>query len=143
MKRKNNLFITLLLTLIFSVFTLVACDKEGTAKAEIVSKTDSVVVIQVNETEGFATLLDAMNYLKEEGELSFEISGGMVTEIEGKASPADWSACWMLYTSDKELSNDAWGTVEYNGNVYGSAVLGAESLSVSVGEYYIWSYSAF
>ena len=120
-----------------------SCDKEGSAKAEILSKTDTMVVVQVNETEGFATLLDAMTYLKDEGKLTFELSGGMVSSIEGKTNPADWSACWMLYTSDKEMSNIEWGTVVYDGNTYGSAILGAESLQVSAGEYYIWSYDTF
>ena len=104
MKRKIYSIVTLLLTLMISVFSLIACDK-GHVKAEIVSKTDTMVVIKVNEAEGFATLLDAMNYLKNEGELAFEITGGMVTSIEGKANPADWSACWMVYTSDTEMAN--------------------------------------
>ena len=105
MKRKTYALFTLLLTVIMSVCMLVACNKGGSAKAEIISKTDTMVVIKVNETEGFATLLDAMTYLKEEGELTFELTGGMVSSIEGKANPADWSACWMLYTSDAEMSN--------------------------------------
>ena len=143
MKRKMYALFTLLLTVVMSVCMLVACDKEGSAKAEIVSRTDTMVVIKVNETEGFATLLDAMFYLQEEGELTFELTGGMVSSIEGKANPADWSACWMLYTSDAEMSNTEWGTVSYEGNTYGSAILGAEGLTVSAGEYYIWSYDTF
>lgn len=143
MKRKIYLLFTFLLTLVISVFAFASCNKEGEAKAEIVSKTESMVVIKVNETEGFATLLDAMEYLKNEGELTFELTGGMVSSIEGKANPADWSACWMLYTSDAEMANTEWGTITYDSNVYGSAILGAESLSVSVGEYYIWSYVSF
>jgi hypothetical protein len=142
MKRKTYALFTLLLTVLTSVCMLVACNKGGSAKAEIVSKTDTMVVIKVNETEGFATLLDAMTYLKEEGELEFALTGGMVSSIEGKANPADWSACWMLYTSDAEMSNMGWGTITYEENTYGSAILGAESLEVSAGEYYIWSYDA-
>ena len=141
MKRKFYSIVTLLLTLMISVFSLIACDK-GHAKAEIVSKTDSMVVIKVNEAEGFATLLDAMNYLKNEGELAFEITGGMVTSIEGKANPADWSACWMVYTSDTEMANAEY-TVEYNGNIYGLAILGAESLPIIADAYYVWSYDCF
>ena len=140
MKRKFSI-VTLLLTLMISVFSLIACDK-GHVKAEIVSKTDSMVVIKVNEAEGFATLLDAMNYLKNEGELAFEITGGMVTSIEGKANPADWSACWMVYTSDTEMANAEY-TVEYNGNIYGQAILGAESLPIIADAYYVWSYDSF
>lgn len=143
MKRKIHVLFTFLLTLAISVFSLVACDKQGSAKAEVLSKSETMVVIKVNETEGFATLIDAMTYLKGEGELDFDLSEGMVTSIEGNANAADWSACWMLYTSDAEMSNTGWGVIEYEGNTYGSAILGAESLSVSVGEYYIWSYQSF
>lgn len=143
MKRKMYALFTLLLTFLLSVSMLVACDKEGSAKAEIVSKSDTMVVIKINETEGFATLLDAMTYLKNEDKLTFELTGGMVSSIEGKANPADWSACWMLYTSDAEMSNTEWGTISYDGNTYGSAILGAESLTVSAGQYYVWSYDTF
>ena len=143
MKCKINPILTLLLTLILSVVTLFACDQQGYAKAEILEKTDTMVVIKVSEAKGPATLLDAMTCLKDEGALTFELSGGMVTEIEGVANAIDWSASWMLYTSDKELSNEAWGTVEYGGTGYASAILGAEELPVGVGEYYIWVYTAF
>ena len=142
MKRKFYSLITIFLTLVISVCVMVACDK-GSAKAEVVSKSDTMVVIKVNETEGFATLLDAMNYLQGEGALTFELTSGMVSSIEGKANPADWSACWMLYTSDEEMSNKEWGTTTYEGNTYGSAILGAESLQVSAGQYYVWSYDVF
>ena len=143
MKSKMYVLFTLLLAVVMSVCMLVGCDKEGTAKAQIVSKSDTMVVMKVNETEGFATLLDAMNYLKEEGQLTFELTGGMISSIEGKANPADWSACWMLYTSDTEMSNAEWGTITYEEKTYGSAILGAEGLKVSAGEYYIWSYDTF
>ena len=143
MKRKIYSIVTLFLTVVMSVCMFAACDKEGSAKAEVVSKTDTMVVIKVNETEGFATLLDAMTYLKEEGELIFTVSGGMVSSVEGKENAADWSACWMLYTSDTEMSNKEWGTITYEGNSYGSAILGVESLQVSVGEYYLLSYDTF
>lgn len=143
MKRKMYAIFTLLLTIAMSVCMLIACDKEGAAKAEMVSKSDTMVVIKINETEGFATLLDTMTYLKDQGELTFALMGSMVSSIEGKANPADWSACWILYTSDVEMSNTEWGTISYDGNTYGSAILGAESLMVAVGEYYIWSYEEF
>ena len=55
MKRKTYALFTLLLTVIMSVCMLVACNKGGSAKAEIISKTDTMIVIKVNETEGFAT----------------------------------------------------------------------------------------
>ena len=49
----------------------------------------------------------------------------------------------MLYTSDAEMSNAEWGTIDYDGKTYASAILGAESLEVSAGNYYILSYVIF
>ena len=143
MKRKIYSLLTLLLSLVMSVTMLTACDKEevtATAKAEIVSKTETSVVIKINETEDSLTLLDAMNFLKDEGGLSFEINEGMITSIEGKGNAADWSKCWMLYTSDSEMSNPEWGTITIDGKEYGSAIVGVDALEVVVGEVYIWSF---
>ena len=143
MKRKLNVLFTFLLMVVISLCALVGCKKDGSAKAEIVSKTETMVVIKINETEGFATLLDAMNYLKDEGELTFEMDGTMLSSLENKANPADFSSCWMLYTSHAEMSNAEWGTVTYEDNTYGSAIVGADSLTVLAGEYYVWSYQTF
>ena len=144
MKRKLYSFFTLVCALIFTACLFVCCQKEeGGVKATVAQTTENLVVIQVDEVDGEATLLSVMESLQEKGELQFVISGGMVTEINGKINATDFSYCWMLYTSDAELSNDAWGTVSYEGNTYGSAIVGAETLTVSAGELYIWSYQGF
>ena len=144
MKRKINVIFTVLFTLIVSVCMLVGCQKEeGKAKATVLEKTEKMVVIQVDEVEGETTLLSVMRNLQAEGELSFSIAGGMLTELNGIANDADYNPCWMLYTSDSELSNQEWGTVEYDGQVFGSAIIGVETLTVLSGEYYIWSYQSF
>ena len=93
MKRK----ISYLLTFIFVAFTAVfavACNKGGEAKAEVLSSTETQLVIRVHTTEGNATLTDVMTVLQEEGELSFTVTGGMVTAINGKSNKA--SDFWML-----------------------------------------------
>lgn len=144
MKRKINVIFTVLFTLMVSVCMLVGCQKEeGKAKATVLEKTEKMVVIQVDEVEGETTLLSVMRNLQAEGELSFSIAGGMLTELNGIANDADYNPCWMLYTSDSELSNQEWGTVEYDGQVFGSAIIGVETLTVLSGEYYIWSYQSF
>ena len=89
------------------------------------------------------TLMDYMTVLKDKGELDFEISNGMITSINGVANPADYSSCWMLYTSDADNSNVAWGTVEYEGQEYGSAISGAETLKIKADQLYIWVYKSF
>ena len=88
-------------------------------------------------------LIDYMNELAKDGKMTCKISDGMVTSINDIDNPADFSSCWMLYTSDAENSNTAWGTVEYDGKEYGSAVSGAETLKIKADQLYIWVYQSF
>ena len=137
MKRK---ILSLLLVLV-AVFCF-ACGG-GSAQCSIADVSETRVAILAEKTDGKATVLNCMEYLAEKGEFTYEIVGGMVTSINGKANAADFSSCWMLYTSDAEMSNVAWGTVEYNGETLASAILGAETLIVEEGEFYVWVYQSF
>ncbi len=123
-------------------FALFSCNEK---EPLVVEESEHCIVISVTEDSigESETLLDYMQALKQKGELDFTCSDGMITSIGGIENPADYSYCWMLYTSDTELSNSAWGTVEYKGNVYGSAVVGASMLEVKVGCLYIWAYVCF
>ena len=49
----------------------------------------------------------------------------------------------MLYTNDQENANEQWGTCEYEGEVLGSATLGAGELAVKAGCVYLWSFESF
>ena len=132
-----------LLLVVMVLFSLIGCGG-GTVECKMLSSTPTRVVFTVNETNGQATVVDCMKYLSENVDgFSYKISNGMVTEINGKANTADFSGCWMLYTSDKELSNNAWGVTAYEGQTLGSAILGAEALIVTVGEIYAWEYAIF
>lgn len=137
MKRKFLSFFTLIFTLLFTAFVFVACKKDP-----VKLDGDYIVITAEEDAEG-KTLLAYMNDLKAQEKLSFELANGMVTNINGKANAADFSSCWMLYTSDSENANEVWGVVEYEGKNYGSAMLGAESLPVKSGEIYIWWYQSF
>ena len=146
MKKLMALVLTLICALMFA-----ACDLSllmgllgtGNSIAEV-AKTENMVVITVNEAEDGVTLLSVMESLLAEGKLTYTYGAdGLVTSIEGQENAADWSACWMLYTSDAELANTDWGTVEYNGVAYGSAIVGAGALEVIEGGIYIWSYQSF
>lgn len=141
MKRKLISFVTLLATVLLSVFCFASCG--GTAAAEVVEATDTVVVIRVNETDGAATLYDVMEDLQEANALQFELAGTMLKSLNGTANPADFSSCWMLYTSDSEMGNSEWGTYDYNGTTLPSAILGGDALIVSAGEMYVWVYTTF
>ena len=108
---------------------------------------ENTVVITVSsevmDITSKTVLVDYMNLLKEAKVLDFGIKDGMVNSINGKENPADWSACWMLYTNDTEFANTEWGTVIVDGVIYPSAVLGAESLPIKDGKVYVWEYKTF
>ena len=115
----------------------------GVVKCSLADVQEERVVVLVEETDGNATLLNCMEYLAEKEELDYKLVGGMLTEINGKANAADFSRCWMLYTSDEDMANEQWGAVEYNGERLGSAIVGAEALVVEEGESYVWVYQGF
>ncbi|MBO7297704.1 MAG: DUF4430 domain-containing protein [Clostridia bacterium] len=137
MKRKRISFLSLICVSLFTIAIFVGCKKEP------VTLDGDFIVITADEGAEGKTLLTYMQELKEQEKLSFELANGMVTSINGKANAADFSSCWMLYTSDSENANEAWGVVEYEEKSYGSATLGAESLIVKTGEIYIWWYQSF
>ena len=143
MKRKLYSLFTLILGFLLSTVVFFGCDSSGEAQASVVEQISTMVVIKVENVENESTLMNVMEALKAEGELSFTVVNGMIKEINGTSNPADFSSCWMLYTSDSEMANSEWGTVEYNEEILGSAIVGAETLVVSEGEYYIWWYQSF
>ena len=137
MKRKIISFFTLLFTVLFTACLMFGCKKDA-----VKLDGDYVVITATADADG-KSLLAFMEQLKEKDELRFEMSDGMVVSIDGKQNASDFSSCWMLYTSDSENANDAWGIVEYDGKEYGSATFGAEQLIVKEGAIYIWWYQTF
>lgn len=125
-----------LLTLVISALTLASCTQEPL----VIYDSDTTIVIRCEETDGETTLADYMAELKTAGEIEFTTKDGMITSINGIENPADYSSCWMLYTSDADNANSAWGTVLYKDVEYGSAILGAESLKMKEGCIYIWAF---
>ena len=144
MKQTKKLLSCLLAAaLLMSILLCTGCHSEPL----VIKDSDTYIVIKTTqEAIGGKTdmlLVDYMQQLKDKGELVFELADGMITSINGIANPADYSSCWMLYTSDEANSNAAWGTVEYQGKLYGSAVAGAETLKIKADQLYIWVYKSF
>ncbi|MGN0807407.1 MAG: hypothetical protein ACI4MN_03040 [Candidatus Coproplasma sp.] len=143
MKNLKKSWIALLLCLVaaaFGVYFVGCSKKDGYANTEV-SATDKVVAITIVEASQNTSLLNAMECAQDEEKLTFTISDGMVTSINGTANANN--CYWMLYTSDAENANTAWGTYVYEGQEFGSSVLGAESLTVKVGCIYVWVYTQF
>lgn len=144
MKKTTKRLSCLMLVLLLACSMLLSgCKSEPL----VIKDSDTFIVLKITEDvmEGREDqyLIDYMNDLAQEGKLSCTISDGMITSINGIENPADFSSCWMLYTSDKDFSNRTWGTVEYEGVEYGSAISGAEVLKIKAGEIYIWVFQKF
>ena len=116
---------------------------DGAKMATVETVTEDMVAIRVLDIYADETLLNVMVELKSRGVIDFTLDNGMVTSMNGKDNTADWSYCWMLYTSDEEMANSEWGELEYNGKKLGSAVVGADFLPAVEGEVYVWYYQAF
>ena len=131
MKRKFTSFLSLVATLLLSLFCFFACNENVDPVAITISQT-------VGEN---ATLLEVMQEQKSAGELDFEMENGMIVQIGETKNTTN--SFWMLYTTDAENANAQWGTFEWNGETLGSAMFGAETLVVKQGETYVWVYQSF
>ena len=136
MKLRSLLSLVLLLCIVSTLFV-------GCLGQEPVVIKDSDTFIVITADSDAASLLDYMSKLKDKGELEYTVENGMITSVNGIANPADFSSCWMIYTSDSEYSSEMFGTVEYNGKIYNSAVTGADLLPIKQGETYIWVFKSF
>lgn len=136
-----------LYALIFSLLAIVVVGSLLllTRKAEplVIYESDTTIVIKCEKAEDDATLIDYMAKLRDKGKIEFTAENGMITSINGIENPKDFSYCWMLYTSDADMANSAWGTVLYNEVEYGSAILGADKLEIKADNLYIWVYKQF
>ena len=122
------------LAIIVATLAMASCQKAVTVDS------DTMIIIGCTESDEGKMLIDYMNELKEDEKIDFTVENGMVSSINGVENAADYSSCWMLYTSDEEMANSAWGTVLYNDAEYGSAILGAEKLKIKDGCLYIWAF---
>ena len=143
MKNKKILARLLAALLLMNLLLLAGCQSEPL----VIKDSDTCIVLKVTEEAiGGNTdmvLIDYMDGLVKSGKMTCTIQDGMVTSINGIDNPADFSSCWMLYTSDEENANAAWGTVDFEGKQYGSAISGAEVLKVKPGQLYIWVFMSF
>ena len=141
MKKLTKLFAFMLV--LVSIMTMFACQNPTTDNGDREpSDADVIMTISAAEfdLEG-KTLKDYMDHLVGNGELTYVIADGMITEINGTKNGLN--SYWMLYTDDAENSNTAWGTYEVGGKTYASAALGAAELTLKDGCTYIFTYQTF
>ena len=138
--KKTLKLVALLFALLTLTFSLAAC-KEGDDGIRKLTDEDKYLLITADENA--SNLLSLMQEKAAANEFTFTLSGTMVTSINGVENAADWSYCWMVYTTDSDYAVKEYGQVKLGKTVYTSAALGAESLPVEKGEKYLWVYVAF
>ena len=145
MKKTAKKAFSILLAVLALAGTLALAGCKG--EPLVIKDSDTYIVIKTTaEAMGDKKemkLIEYMEQLKEDGELDCTVKDGMITSINGIENPEDFSSCWMLYTSDAENANTAWGQVEYDGQQYGSAISGAETLVIKADQLYIWVFQSF
>lgn len=137
--------IILAVILCFSAFVFVGCSQpnQTSENGTIANENNELLVIVIpNDFEHSADykLSDYMESEKQKGNLVFEVSNGFVSSINGISNNTFANKYWMLYTSDENYSNSAWGVYEYDGKSYSSSTIGIEQ-PIKNGETYIWVYS--
>ena len=131
--------ICLILCVALAVSAFAGCNRDT-----VVSEDDMVIIHANNEFMEITyttTLLDYMNALSDAGELTFTISDGMITSVNGKEN--FMSSYWMIYTDDTEKWDESWGKITYNDKEYLSASFGAGDLVIKDGCTYILAYQSF
>ena len=128
-------------------FAASACNfnaSTGYVKGDLLENSDTMVVMSVVEEEGNMYVIDLMKDLQKAGKITYELSAdGFIESINGKANAADFSSCWMLYTSEDDLSSEEYGYIEYKGEKLYGALFGASQMPLDDGELYVWSYVSF
>ncbi len=123
----------LLLFMSICICFLFAC---GAREPVIMDGEHAVITVSAERVNDGTTLKQYMDLLVSDGDLSYEMQSGMVTSVNGVA--AGNGKYWLLYTDDETFAVPSWGACEYQGKVYGSSSLGAETLVVKAGCTYIW-----
>ena len=134
------------LSLFFVCVILASCSlfgvKSGEVKsAKVLEKSENLVVIQVEKCGEGATVFNAMQWLKEKGELEFvsepSAYGESLLSLNGKDNPADWSFYWQFYVCDEAQGNvDLTYVYEENTCYYANA--GISGITVQDGGIYLW-----
>lgn len=143
MKRFYKRSLSLLLTFLFALgaFSLVSCSQTDYVLADenTVAIFPSEEVLALTDS---TTLSDYLAAMQEKGQLTYVMEDGMINSVNGIANEYTGtnSMSWMIYTSDPDQSNSAFGQLKYEGKRYASASLGAESLIVKADYAYFLAY---
>lgn len=132
---------------------LFGCNKENVPTVEpdyTVEKNEStLLVVKANETK-MISFFDVLKELAEDKTITLDWSdseyGAYINSINGTVPDATKNEYWALYTTlvtvegdETVYSTSEWGSYDYNGTVCGMANVGASSLPMAEGCYYVFT----
>lgn len=127
--RKRVAFVLAAATLFACTSAFVACKpstptdqtppEQQASDYELKVNTDSLVIFTVNSVDGeVRSVHDALTAFQSAGELTFDGYNGdygfMLTTVNGKKQPDDWSSYWSLYTTLGEKDGVVYGVGKQN-----------------------------
>lgn len=136
---KKLLFVLVMLFVL--LFCATSCDYSGV----IITDTEIVVIVDKSIIDNYnvSTLKDYLNVLVEKKSIDYVAENGMIITVNQITANASNAEYWLIYTSNEKYSNSAWGTYNYNGHDYGSAILGFEELPIYANDVIILAVSKF
>ncbi|MEG1613360.1 MAG: hypothetical protein RR357_04265 [Clostridia bacterium] len=128
---------------VFSMMT--ACLKGNSPSPVTITETEVVMTVKTAVMSDIAgkKLVDYMDALVAQKEMTYIAEKGMVKQINTLKADASAKQYWMLYTDDDEYGNDAWGVYTYSGKTFKSATLGIVDLPIKEGSTYIFVVTKF
>lgn len=138
--KKFGKILAIAMALAVLVAAFAACNGYNAVKS-----TEDVVAVTVSgkvmDLDG-KNLVDYLNKLQSDGKFSYSADNGYVTTVNGKT--ADYQkdrTFWAMYTPDKEMGNEAWGTYEFEGQTYYSAIVGINDYPLAEGTVILFVFS--
>ncbi len=124
------------------------CFGGGEANYYVEVSSEELVVFVAEDISGDMSWKDYFDGLKNAGEITYSLSEGMLSELNGVSNASDYSSCWMLYSDLTELDgviygNAEWGTYDYDGRQLVSCAYGLELMPVIEGYAYAAVYVTF
>ena len=135
---KRLLSFALVIVMIFAAFSLTACsknDSEGNATLVIATEEKQVYDIPLSKIGEGKGVVPALEYLKEEENLEYDLTSGFLNSIGGLANDYVAGKYIYIYTSvEKDFDVSEYKMeMEYEGKTLVSAGVGIEDMSLTDG----------
>lgn len=126
---------------IFALFGLFGCNGETDGTENFPTEVVAFTVDRLAYPE--TTLLSYMQALEDDGQLTFTVVDGMVTEMNGVQNTN--AEFWMIYVCEKagEANYNEAYFIRYQGKRFNTANYGVETLALVDGATYVFAYHGF